>query len=59
MLTFLWYFNSYDLEVAISVAKIFDSSTGYLLSYKWARTIACEENWNYESSHVSTEECTF
>lgn len=58
MLTFLWYFNSYKFEVAISVAKIFDSSRGYLLSCKHARAIACEENGSYESSHVSTE-CTF
>lgn len=44
MLRFQWYFNSYEFEVAISVAKNFDSSRGYLLACKCARTIAREEN---------------
>lgn len=59
MLRFLWYFNNDEFEVVISVAKILDLSRGYLLWCKCAGTIAHEGNWNYESSHVSTEECSF
>lgn len=56
MFTSLWYFNSYEFEVAISVAKTFDSSRGYLLPGRCATTIAREETRADESSHVSTGE---
>lgn len=44
--------------MAISVAKKFDSSRGYLLSGKCATTVAREEIWvDVSQSHVSTGEC--